>query len=170
MSRALPQSKWFWLGLGLVLGAVGGGFLPHAPLHAVATDRQENFAIATGIVDDNLEGIFFLDSLTGDLKGAVVNPVRGVIGLTYARNILADLNVDPAKNPKFMMVTGELQVRGPGGPGQYAPTVIYVAEATSGMMAVYALPFNSGALTNSVGQQNEFIKLFAGPFRQAVVR
>jgi hypothetical protein len=172
MSRAIPQSKWFWLGLGLVLGAVGGGFLPHAPLHAVATDRQDNFAIATGHVDDELEAVFFLDFLTGDLKAAVINPVRGVIGLTYNRNVLADLQVDPAKNPKFMMVTGDMQVRGPGGPGLYAVNVVYVAEASSGMMAVYAMPFNRGVLNNSTGsaQSVEFQKIFAGPFRQAVVR
>lgn len=172
MSRAIPQSKWLWLGLGLVVGLVAGGFLPHAPLHAVATDRQDNFAIATGIVDDGIEGVFFLDFLTGDLKGAIINPVRGNIGLTYSQNVLADLKVDPAKNPKFMMVTGSMQVRGPGGPGQYADTVIYVAEATSGMMGVYALQYNPGVLNNSQGatQSLPFVPLFVGPFRQAVVR
>jgi hypothetical protein len=171
MSSSSSSAKYAWLGCGLVLGLVVGGFLPHAPLHAVATDRHENFALATGIMDNGIEGVFFLDSLTGNLQGAVINPIRGAIGVTYSRNVQADMKVDLSKSPKFMMVTGQMEVRGPGGAGQYAQTVIYIAEATSGMIACYAMPFNRAALNNSVGgASSDFILLFAGPFRAAVVR
>ena len=37
-----------WLAAGLAAGLLVGSLLPHTPLHAVATDRLENFAIATG--------------------------------------------------------------------------------------------------------------------------
>jgi hypothetical protein len=166
------SSKYAWLGCGLVLGLVLGGFLPHAPLHAVATDRHENFAIATGAMDEGIEGLFFLDFTTGNLQGAVINPLRGVIGITYSRNVQADMKVDLSKSPKFMMVTGQMEVRGPGGSGQYGQSVIYVAEASSGIVACYAMPFNRAVLNNAAGQAApaEFIPMFVGPFRTAVVR
>lgn len=172
MSSSSSSAKYAWLGCGLVLGLIAGGFLPHAPLHAVATDRHDNFAIATGIMDEGIEGVFFLDFTTGNLQGAVINPLRGAIGITYSRNVQADMKVDLSKSPKFMMVTGEMQVRGPGGSANYAQTVVYVAEASSGIIACYAMPFNSGVLNNSGGAAApvEFIPMFIGPFRQAVIR
>jgi hypothetical protein len=166
------SSKYAWLGCGLVLGLVLGGFLPHAPLHAVATDRHENFAIATAAMDDGVEGVFFLDFTTGNLQGAVINPLRGAIGITYSRNVQADMKVDLSKSPKFMMVTGAMEVRGPGGSGQYAQSVVYVAEASSGIIACYAMPFNRAVLNNAAGAAApaEFLPMFVGPFRQAVIR
>ena len=172
MSHTSSQAKYGWLSLGLVVGLAVGSYLPHAPLHAVATDRHDNFAIATGAMDGEIEAIFFLDFTTGNLQAAVINPARGNIGLTYSHNVQADLKVDLAKSPKFMMVTGQMQVRGPGGPSQYAQSVIYVAEASSGMVACYAMPFNRGVLNNSPGTAipSEFKPVFVGPFRQAVIR
>lgn len=162
--------KWIWIVVGPVLGLVVGTMLPHSPLHAVATDRQENFAIATGHMDGENEGIFFLDMLTGDLKGAVVNPFRRNIGYVYQINVFKDLEVDASKNPKFLMVTGTLEMR-PDGGNQYAQGVIYVAEVTTGKMVCYGMPFNKGVLTNStVPVQATFVPIFKVPLREAVVR
>jgi len=161
--------KWIWMVAGPVLGLVVGTMLPHAPLHAVATDRHENFAIATGHMDGGNEGIFFLDMLTGDLKGAVVSPFTRQIGYVYQTNVLKDLEVDASKSPKFLMVTGDLEVR-PAGSAQFAQSVIYVAEVTSGKMACYVMPFNKGVLTNGSGGAQQFVTYFKGPFREAVVR
>lgn len=162
--------KWIWIVVGPVLGLVVGTMLPHSPLHAVATDRQENFAIATGHMDGENEGIFFLDMLTGDLKGAVVNPFRRNIGYVYQINVFKDLEVDASKNPKFLMVTGTLEMR-PDGSNQYAQGVIYVAEVTTGKMVCYGMPFNKGVLTNSAQpNQATFVPIFKVPLREAVVR
>ncbi|MCE9603677.1 MAG: hypothetical protein K8U03_02110 [Planctomycetia bacterium] len=166
----MSSRKWIWISAGLIVGLVIGGFLPHAPLHAVATDRQDNYAIATGHVDAEIEGVFFLDMLTGDLKGAVVNPYKRGIGFTYAINVLKHLELDASKAMKFLMVTGDMEVR-PQGSMQYAQCVVYIAEVNSGRMACYVLPFNRGALTNSNGGiELEFVPLFVGPFRQPIVR
>jgi hypothetical protein len=162
--------KWVWIVVGPVLGLIVGTMLPHSPLHAVATDRQENFAIATGTMDGENEGIFFLDMLTGDLKGAVVNPFRQNIGYVYKTNVLSDLEVDASKSPKFLMVTGNLEVR-PQGPNQYAQGVIYVAEVTSGKMVCYSMTFNKGVLTNSnTPTPGVMTPIFKVPLREAVVR
>lgn len=167
---SLTSNRYAWLVVGLAIGLVVGGFLPHAPLHAVATDRIDNFAIATGSVDGELEAIFFLDFLTGNLSAAVINPVLTTIGFVYSHNILQDLKVDMTKSPKFLMVTGSQEVRGPGGPGLYGTSVVYIAEANSGMVACYGLQYNRGQLNNASGQTRELFKLFSGPFRQAAVR
>ena len=64
------QYRWLVaVGIGLVAGLVLSGFWPHTPLYAVATDRIETFAMATGPVDDEVEAVYFLDFLTGDLAG-----------------------------------------------------------------------------------------------------
>ena len=47
----IPWVKYRWvivLGVGFVGGLVASGFWPYTPLHAVATDRSDSFAIATG--------------------------------------------------------------------------------------------------------------------------
>lgn len=167
---ALTSNKFAWLAVGLMIGLVVGGFLPHAPLHAVATDRIDNFAIATGHVGDGIEAVFMLDFLTGNLSAAVINPVGSTIGFAYSHNILQDLQVDMSKSPKFLMVTGDFQYRGQGGPGLYGGTGVYIAEANSGMIACYALQFNNAQLNSANMQKREFLKVYSGTFRQAVVR
>ncbi len=53
---------------GVVLGIALSQLLPLAPLHAVATDRQDTLAIATGEVEPGIEAVFMLDFLSGDLR------------------------------------------------------------------------------------------------------
>lgn len=172
MSLALPNSKGLCLGLGIVLGLIGGAFLPHAPLHAVAVDRSGDLVMASGLVADDLEGVFFLDSLTGELKGIVINPMvqPPTVGVTYSRNVVADMQIDVAKAPKFVMVTGLMPLRPLGGTNQFASSVVYVAEVTSGKMACYGMNFNRGQFNNMRGAAGEFLLFQSGQFRQAVVR
>lgn len=88
------QSRPAWLSMGVLLGLVVGlnisGIWPSIPLHATATQGLDKFAIATGLVDDTVEAIYFLDFLTGDLWAAVINPKSGKFNALYKRNIAAD--------------------------------------------------------------------------------
>jgi hypothetical protein len=166
------QQKLVWLLAGILIGLFCGGLVSHAPLHAVATDRQDNFAIATVPLNEDQEAVAFLDFLTGDLKATVFNVVRSQtpsVGVIYSKNILADLGVDASKNPKFLMVSGRLQLR-PLGNLQYSGSVIYVAEVNSGKVGVYAMPYNNTALQQAQGAAGEFTTVYVGSFRQAVVR
>ena len=162
------KQNFGFLAAGLIVGLVIGGFLPHAPIYATATDRQDNFAMATGEIDGEFEGVFFLDFLTGDLTGALVNTSKlpPLLGVVYQHNVMKDLEIDASKSPKFLMVTGKLPIRPAGGTNQWAASVIYVAEVNSGKVAVYGMPFNKGAFNQSAGLKGQFTPLYVGPFRQ----
>ena len=71
----------------VLLGLVFGGLWPDSPAHAVATSQIDSFAVCTGAVDDEGEGVFFLDSLTGDLKGAALNPQNGKFTALFGANV-----------------------------------------------------------------------------------
>ena len=162
------------LTLGLVVGLIVGlnvkGLWPSVPLHAVATQGQENFAIATGYVDEQVEAIYFLDFLTGDMKAAVLQPRLGKFTSYFSYNILNDFQVQGQKNPKYLMVTGEADMpRGRSG-SQFGKSVVYIAEATTGQIACYAIPWNSGKQAQGVAQTGKFLPLDKKQFRTAVIR
>lgn len=175
--RQLKQSRTAFLVFGLVAGLVAGlnlqGNWPSVELHATATHGQDNFAIATGYVDSDVEAIYFLDFLTGDMKAAVValrpGARQGKFNAFFTRNILNDFGgLKNNKNPKYLMVTGEANIpRGSAG-FQYARSVVYVAEATTGIVSAYTIPWNTTAHASLKPIQAEFIPLDQAPFRAAV--
>ena len=143
MFRVLKSNPLLWLGIGLVGGFLLSGLWPHTPLHAWANDRVDTYAIATGPVDGDGDAVYFLDFLSGDLKAMVIGCQVGKFTAGYARNILQDLGVDPAKNPRFMMVTGNTNIRGGAGNVRPGLSILYVAEVTSGQVAAYNLPWST---------------------------
>jgi hypothetical protein len=152
-----PWMKYRWLialGIGLVVGLALGGFWPNTPLHAVATDRCDSFAIATGPVDSDVEAVYFLDFLTGDLRAVVLGKTAGNFTGFFYYNVAADLSVDPSKTPKYLMVTGMASLRHSGGTRmQPSLAVCYVAEVTSGKVAAYAIPWSPSM--HASGQTNQ---------------
>ena len=76
--------------IGLIVGLNVAGLWPSIPLHATATHGLDKFAIATGLVDDSVEALYFLDFLTGDMRAAVINPKTGKFNSFFTRNIAAD--------------------------------------------------------------------------------
>jgi hypothetical protein len=159
-----------WLACGIVVGVALGGIIPHAPLHTVATDRQDTLALSTGQVDDGVEAVFTLDFLTGDLHGAVLNPGTRTFTATYHRNITEDLKVETGKNPKYVMVTGQTYLR-TGSNFRLSPCAIYIAELTSGNMAVYSFAYNPSVISRpGYTAPQEFIPLQVVPFRSAAIR
>jgi hypothetical protein len=126
----------------LLIGIILGGFLPHIPLHAVGTDRSENYIIATGLLDSDVEAVFFLDCLNGDLLAAVPGKASGGFTCLYRCNVLKDLEVDPAKNPHFLMVTGLADLRSGANRVYGGASVVYVAETTTGKAVAYAVPWD----------------------------
>jgi len=136
---------------------------------ATATHGSDNFAIATGLVDDGIEGLFFLDFLTGDLRAAVVSRRNAEFTGYFQHNVLNDF---PAINeaPRFLMVTGQADIPRGRGTTQISKSIIYVAEATSGQVCAYVLPYNSTLNAAGNSQRGGFIKVSGGSFRDAFIR
>lgn len=149
---------------------LAGLSLPELKAHATASAAHDNFVVATGYVEDGTEGLFFLDFLTGDLKGAVLNNRGPGFNAYYQYNIAQDFAAGAVKNPKYLMVTGGARDMGGGAGGRLARTVLYVVEATSGQMVVYALPYNRTAQSARKVQRGTFIPLAKASLRTEFVR
>ncbi len=175
MLHSIQQRGGSWLAVGLLFGGLGGLLLglvwPTNEAHGVATDRYENFAIATGPLDGEVEAVYFLDFLTGDLKAAVLNINNGKFTAFFNYNILQDLGVDAAKNPRYLMVTGVADLRRIGGSNvQPSASVVYVAELTTGRIAAYAVPWNPALHKQGAAFQAQLVPLDVAQFRNAAVR
>ena len=156
---------------GVVLGSLLNRRVPPIMVNASATQAHDNFVIATGLVDKGLEGIFFLDFLTGDLKATVVDERRGGFNAFFEYNIAADFNLAAVKNPKYLMVTGlALDVRSRGAGNQLGQSILYVVEATSGQVAAYGLPWSPSLAASGKPQRGTFIPLARALLRNAFVR
>lgn len=157
------------LGIGMVGGLILGGYWPHTPLHAVATDRADTFAMATGPVDADVEAVYLLDFLTGDLKALVLGKQPGTFSGLFERNVAADLGIDAQRNPKFLMVTGMINLRRAGGSRmQPGSALCYVAEITSGKMAAYAVPWTASMFASGQAQSGPLMLVSKAPFRNPV--
>jgi hypothetical protein len=157
------------MGIGLAIGLiVMSGLWPHTPIHAVGTDRTDTYAIATGPVDNEIEAVYFLDFLTGDLSALVLGKQARVWTGAFKTNVCADLGVDPQKNPKYMMVTGMAGLRRSGG-SRFQPStaVCYVAEVTSGKVEAYAIPWSPPSHASGQMQAGSLVLVGATYFRQA---
>jgi len=191
MGYLLKRSRFVWLAAGLLAGLMLGGLWPHIPLHAVATDRAENITIATGFVDDQVEAIFFLDSLTGTLVGAVPSRQQRLLPFQsmWQANLNADLLVaiqtlgakgtrrgtgraalDVPKTPRYMMVTGAFDIRGRGAGEAPGRSLVYVVEANTGIVLIYAIPWSPNRHSTGAPYRATLTLWTADQFATAVIR
>jgi len=149
-----------------VLGLLVSGYWPDVPLHAVATDRTDGFAMATGYCDEQVEAVYFLDFLTGDLSAAVVSKQNGHFNAFYTYNVTGDLAVNPGRPPRYLMTTGNADLRRTGGKAaSLSRSLVYVAELNSGKVAAYAIPWSSSAWNAGQTLRGDFTLLDVGRFR-----
>src|SRR5690349_18443388 len=99
------------IGLGMLVGtALTASLNPFASLedllHASATHGGDSMAMATGLIDEGVEGMFVLDFITGELTCQVLNPRTGTLAGIYKRTVSADLGIEQGKQPKYLLVTG----------------------------------------------------------------
>nr|MCU0719016.1 hypothetical protein [Pirellula sp.] len=125
--RWSPQMSGFCLGIVIAVVAIGGylagkssspseessnassvaaRFVPPEYLKASATHGATNLAVCTGRVDEDAEGFFVLDYLTGELKAWVYYPRAGTFGGYFITNVQPVLGVNN-KNPEYLLVTGD---------------------------------------------------------------
>ncbi len=142
MSWQIPKTNAaVWLGLGLLAGLTLAGFWPSVPLHATATDKVDNFSMATGHVEDGVEAVYFLDHLTGELHAYVLGPTPRGPGIQchYFRNVSKDF--DAGEKAKYLIATGmdDLARGGRGSAIQPSRSIVYVAEVSTGTAIGYYL-------------------------------
>ena len=174
--------RMFFVGVGLGL-LVGLGMLAgttvtaslnpfemlEKQIHASATHGGESMAIATGLIDEGVEGLFILDFITGELTCQVLNPRTGTLAGLYKRSVSNDLGTEQGKQPKYLMVTGTLKVRQNVSNVKPAESIVYIADANTGRYVAYLLPWNKAAFNQNVAQANEIIPIGQGSARNIVV-
>jgi len=113
-------------------------------VQAMGSLADDAFAVCTVPIDGSIEGFFILDFETGDLSGAVLNQNTSKFAASYKKNVLVDLGFKPgqAKNPKFLLVSGVADLRRGRGGVNYAQSVLYVTDSSTGATVVYGIPWN----------------------------
>lgn len=134
-------------------------------LHAAAAQAGGAMAVATGLIDEGVEGIFVLDFISGDLTCGVLNPRNGQLGGLFKRNVVQDLGVEQGKQPKYLMVTGEFQITGQVNNTKPAFSLVYVGDANTGKYVGYMLPWNSQLLNANRTQVQPMIPIGFGSAR-----
>ena len=137
------------------------------PIRAMATDRIDTYGMATGALDSELEAVYFLDFLTGQLTAVVVGKQGGIFG-TLQADAARDLQVDPQKNPKFMMVTGFANLRRSGSRLQWGSALCYVAEVTTGQVVAYAVQWSPTMYQSGQPPLATLVRVGTGSFRPLV--
>lgn len=162
--------------LGVAIGRIGteppsqvpSALLPK--LQATATHGAETMAMATGPIDEESEGLYILDYLTGDLHCWVMNPRTGKFGGVFKHNVWVDLGSPKTKNTKYVMVTGSANFARGGSTARPAASVLYVADAVTGALAAYNIPWDRAAFASGRSQSGGFVKLDMGQARNIVIR
>ncbi len=119
-------------------------------------------SIATGRIDNDVEGLFILDHLTGNLIVYVLNARSGQAGAIYRTNVLNDLGAQGKADAELLMVTGSFDFTSIRRTGQdrYAQCICYVAESSSGHVAGYTFAFNPTVASRGEPQTGAIVKVF----------
>jgi hypothetical protein len=188
------MSKWFanrplWMltvglsvgllvGVGMLTGALvtiahhnsDTQHMPEVILNATASHSGDTFAMATGPIDSDVEGLFILDYLTGELHCYVMYPRMGKFGGVFKHNVIADLGVQQGKNPNYVMVTGQAAFQRGTSAQTPAACVVYVADANTGNFAAYTIFFDRTRFRANMAQQGAFQLLDVGKARTLEIR
>jgi len=147
MKTQMKEQKLVWLLSGVIGGICLAYFWPAEPAYALATDRDQRFAICTVPVGPGSPAaVFVLDFLTGRLTGALLNMQSASFTNFWYANVSEDFKI-PGKGDKskFVMIPGNgfLNAAAGGGGQTMALGLLYVAELTSGKVGCYSFMFSN---------------------------
>ncbi|WP_146119068.1 hypothetical protein [Blastopirellula marina] len=142
----------------------------HIPVSASTAATSETLCAATGRVDEEMEGLFTLDSLTGDLQCAVMNSQTMRFGGLFRTNVLNDLGIDATKKPSYMLLTGNASFRASSGNARPADTVCYVIDTSTGRFAAYTFAWTRAVSQRGAPQQGQLNLLDRGTARNVMIR
>ena len=129
-------------------------------LEASSAARGKNISLATGAIDESVEGLYILDHLTGDLQCWVVSPKTAKISGIYTANVNVGLETDRAGEKDYVMSTGQFFSTG-GSAGQRSParSIVYIAEGNSGNVAAFGLQYDKNTIRRGTGVDNGTLEL-----------
>ena len=116
----IANQKHFILIVGLLFGVafLGGYFVkdstgptllwPENAAMAAGGAQDDSFAMAVGRVDSNVEGVYILDFLTGELTCTVLDYRGGKFRSIFKANVIKDLRIEQVGRRKFLMLSGEV--------------------------------------------------------------
>ena len=159
--------------IGVVLGAqIATRNDSQSPMKLMAetSARGKNVSMATGLVDQDMEGLFILDHLNGNLQCWVINLRNNEIGGIFRTNIFDALPaLKQGADLDFVLTTGfvNFQNRGNQVP---ARSIAYVAEGKSGGVAGFSFQFNKAAIQRGQLQEGALELIVEGPIRDLQLR
>ena len=116
-------------------------------LQAGTAARGKSLSMATGLIDENVEGLFVLDHVSGDIQCWLLSPRTGAVGGIYKANVVKDLGVEKAGDADYAMATGNFNFIGNNagnvGPGN---SICYVADTKSGKVVGYGIIYDKQAI------------------------
>jgi hypothetical protein len=113
-------------------------------------------AVCTAMIDEESDGFFALDFLTGDLKGWVINPRTGAFGGLFATNVSQMLG-PPSKNAEYLLVSGRTQPPASGTTTRAASMVLYVVDVRAGQFVALSVPWDRSMRNSGAPQASSFI-------------
>ncbi|PQO33124.1 hypothetical protein [Blastopirellula marina] len=140
------------------------------PVNAATAATRETMCAATGRVDEEMDGLFTLDALTGDLQCAVINSQTAKFAGLFRGNVMNDLGLDATKKPSYMLLTGNASFRATTGTSRPADCVVYVVDSTSGLFAAYGFNWNRNISARGAQQAGALVLLDKGTARNVMIR
>ena len=158
MQPSVLNNRFALLACGLVMGLGISFYWPHEPLKADASSLDKFSLCTTPTLANQSDAVFVLDSVTGRLVGAAHNVQTGNFSQVWTRSVAADFGV--VENAQYLMVSGFLRTQGAVG-GTPAQSGVYVAELTSGKVALYGFVLNN----RNQASASELVPIASFPFR-----
>ncbi len=167
---AASTSLGVWAGLRFAQPESSAASLP-LELKAGTAARGKTMSMATGLIDGNVEGLFILDHLTGNLQCWLLNARTGAVGGIFRANVAQALATDKAGDPDYIMTTGNFFWNG-GNAGNSLPaqSIVYVCDGTSGNVVGYSITYNKQSVLRGVAQAGTLNLVCQGSARDVVTR
>lgn len=117
--------------------------IPPIVLNADSAARGKQISLATGVIDDEVEGLFVLDHLSGNLQCWVMNRRSGDIGAVFTGSASAELGGQKGGAADYVMTTGRIEFVKGSGQAKPAGCICYVADGNSGKVVGFGFRYNA---------------------------
>lgn len=134
-------------------------------LKADSAARGKQMSMATGVIDEGVEGVFVLDHLSGRLQCWVMNRRTGAIGGVYEGSAAAALGGEKGGSMDYVMTTGQINFQGARGNNRPASCICYVGDGNSGKVVGFSFRFNGQALAKGNTDSGKLTVICKGVIR-----